>query len=67
MLGRVGFFGGLALMSHQFRNADAMAAGFADSLLFRNAEFQHFMPAHSDTQEKFEVLARECLRADSRA
>ncbi|MCC5871906.1 MAG: cyclic nucleotide-binding domain-containing protein [Gammaproteobacteria bacterium] len=66
VLGSGDFFGELALMTHQPRNADVIATGFADLLLLRTVDFQHFMAGNPDTREKIEAVARERLGIDER-
>ncbi|MCC5886635.1 MAG: cation:proton antiporter [Gammaproteobacteria bacterium] len=66
VLGSGDFFGELALITHQPRNADVIASGFADLLLLRTVDFQRFMAANPDTREKIEAVARERLGADGR-
>lgn len=61
VLGSGDFFGELALITHQPRNADVIATGFADLLLLRTLDFQRFMAANPDTREKIEAVARERL------
>jgi CPA1 family monovalent cation:H+ antiporter len=61
VLGSGDFFGELALITHQPRNADVLATGFADLLLLRTVDFQGFMAANPDTREKIESVARERL------
>lgn len=61
VLGSGDFFGELALMTHQPRNADVLATGFADLLLLRTVDFQRFMAANPDTREKIEAVAKARL------
>jgi len=61
VLGSGDFFGELALITHQPRNADVLATGFADLLLLRTVDFQRFMAANPETRKKIEAVARERL------
>lgn len=64
VLGSGDFFGELALITQQPRNADVLAMGFADLLLLRTVDFLRFMVANPDTRETIEAVARERLGTD---
>ncbi len=63
VLGSGDFFGELALITRQPRNADVVATGFADLLLLRTVDFQRFMEANPDTRDRIESVALERLNA----
>ncbi|HSG90593.1 MAG TPA: cation:proton antiporter [Pseudomonadales bacterium] len=60
-LGSGDFFGELALITHQPRNADVTAGGFADLLVLRTDDFQKLMDANPDARAKIETVARSRL------
>jgi CPA1 family monovalent cation:H+ antiporter len=60
-LGSGDFFGELALITHQPRNADVEAVGFADLLVLRTADFQRLMDANPDAKARIEEVAQERL------
>jgi CPA1 family monovalent cation:H+ antiporter len=60
-LGSGDFFGELALITHQPRNADVVAVGFADLLVLRTEDFQRLMEANPDARARIEDIARERL------
>lgn len=63
LLGSGDFFGELALITHQPRNADVIATTFADLLVLRTVDFQHFMTMNPDTQKAIEAIAEQRLAA----
>ena len=60
-LGSGDFFGELALITHQPRNADVAAVGFADLLVLRTADFQRLMEGNPDAKARIEEVAKERL------
>ncbi|MEE2891450.1 MAG: cation:proton antiporter [Pseudomonadota bacterium] len=60
-LGSGDFFGELALITQQPRNADVVAVGFADLLVLRTADFQRLMEGNPDARVRIEAVARERL------
>jgi CPA1 family monovalent cation:H+ antiporter len=61
LLGSGDFFGELALITHQPRNADVVATGFADLLVLRTSDFQKLMEANPDAKKRIEAVAAERL------
>jgi CPA1 family monovalent cation:H+ antiporter len=61
LLGSGDFFGELALITHQPRNADVIATGFADLLVLRTSDFQKLMEANPDARTRIEAVASERL------
>lgn len=63
VLGSGDFFGELALITRQPRNADVVAAGFAELLLLRTLDFQRFMETNPDVRERIESIALSRLNS----
>ncbi|MEM7404893.1 MAG: cation:proton antiporter [Pseudomonadota bacterium] len=58
-LGSGDFFGELALVMHQPRNADVKALGFCDLLMLSTADFQKLMESNPEAMEVIEKVAHD--------
>jgi monovalent cation:H+ antiporter, CPA1 family len=63
-LGSGDFFGELALVTQQPRNADVRAAGFCDLLMLSTADFRVLMEANPEALEIIEQVAQERMHVD---
>jgi CPA1 family monovalent cation:H+ antiporter len=60
-LGSGDFFGEMALVMHQPRNADVVALGYCHMLVLRERDFERLLDGNPDLRARIDTVARERL------